>query len=160
MKVMLRESQGVSDAVLVMAWRNSPLVWQGLYTQSRENRPLMWQEHWKWWTSEYRKTWKIFIIQVNDGETTRDVGYLNIGQREHWKPEIGLSVGEVSLWGQGVAKQALLLGIEWLKEHGYKRVHTSILKDNERSIRLFGSLGFKIIGDARENELEVELWIN
>lgn len=160
LKVMIREVNGVSDAVLIMSWRNSPLVWQGLYTQSRENRPLSWSEHWKWWISEFRKTWRIFIIQVNDGETTRDVGYLNIAQRDHWRPEVAVVVGETNLWGQGVGKQALLLGIEWLKEHGYKRVHTSILNSNERSLRLFKSVGFKVIGEAREDETEVECWID
>jgi RimJ/RimL family protein N-acetyltransferase len=157
MQVLLRETRGVGDAVLVMAWRNSPLIWQGLYTQAKENRPLKWDEHWEWWKS--RSTWKIFIIQVNDGETTRDVGYLNIAQCDHWKPEIGISIGEVTLWGQGIAKKALLLGIEWLKAHGYKRVHTSILNNNERSLNMFKSVGFKVIGEARENETEVELWI-
>jgi len=118
---------------------------------------LDWSEHWKWWKS--RIAWKIFFIQVNDGETTRDVGYINVSQLDHWKPEIAIAIGEVSLWGHGVAKQALLLGIEWLKERGYKRVHASILKNNERSLRLFKSLDFKIVGDAREDECEVELWI-
>ena len=159
LKVLLREARNTeSDAVLVLAWRSIPDVYHGLYTQSRENRPLTWSEHWKWWKS--RHTWRIFIIQVNDGETTRDVGYLNIAQLDHWRPEFGIAVSEVALWGQGVAKQALLLGIEWLKEHGYRRVHTSIPKNNERAIRLFKSVGFLVIGDAREDELEVELWID
>ena len=158
LKVMLREAQGVPDATLVLAWRSIPEVYKGLYTQSRENRNPTWDEHWKWWKS--RVTWKIFVIQVNDGETTRDVGYLNIAQLDHWKPEFGISIGECTLWGQGVARQALLLGIEWLKEHGYRRVHTSILGSNERSIKLFKAVGFKVIGEAREGEIEVELWIN
>lgn len=152
MKVILREAQGVSDAVLVMSWRNNLMVWRGLYTQSRENRPLTWEEHWRWWTSDYRKTWRIFIIQVNDGETTRDVGYLNVGQCDSWRPELGIAIGEVSLWGQGIAKQALILGLEWLKEYGYKGVHTTVLKGNSRALKLFESVGFKIVGDAREGE--------
>lgn len=159
MQVLLREAIGVQDATLVMAWRNNPLIWQGLYTQSKENRPLIWEEHWKWWKAR-QANWKIFIIQVNDDETTRDVGYLNIAQTEHWRPEVGISIGEVGLWGKGVARQALLLGIRWLKEHGYKRVHTSILNNNERSLKLFQSLGFKIMGEARDNETEVEMWIS
>ena len=157
LKVLLREAND-NDATLVLAWRSIPNVYAGLYTQHREQRIFTWSEHWKWWKSRY--TWKIFIIQVNDGETTRDVGFLNIAQLDHWRPEFGISIGEVSLWGQGVARQALLLGIEWLKEHGYKRVHTSILNSNERSLRLFKSVGFKVIGEAREDETEVELWIS
>jgi len=150
MKVLLRVAQGVSDAVLVMSWRNSPLVWRGLYTQSRENRPLSWSEHWKWWNTRY--TWKIFIIQVNDGETTRDVGYLNVAQMDYWEPETGIAVGEVDLWGQGVAKEALKLIFEWLRTQGYKYTRTTIPNHNERAKKLYISLGYKVIGDARADE--------
>ncbi len=154
--VLLREAQ-VSDAELILAWRSIPEVYHGLYTQRKENRVLTWAEHWKWWKTRY--TWKVFIIQVNDGETTRSVGYVNLGQLDHWKPEVGLVIGETTLWGQGIAKQALLLAIEWLKGKGYKRVHTSILKDNEGSMKLFQSVGFNIVGEARDGEWEVELRI-
>lgn len=154
---MLRSSQD-SDATLVLAWRTIPQVYQGSYTQSREQHTFTWQEHWNWWKAR-QANWKIFIIQVNDGDTTRDVGYINLAQLEHWRPEIAVAIGEINLWGQGVAKKALLLAMQWLKDNGYKRVHTSILKNNERSRRLFKSLGFIDIGDAREDEVEVELWI-
>jgi len=154
--VLLRESHD-ADAALVLAWRTIPQVYAGLYTQSRTNHVPNWEEHWRWWKS--RPYWNIFIIQVNDGSSTRDVGYLNIAQLEHWRPELGIAIGETTLWGQGVAKQALLLGIKWLKEHSYKRVHTSILDNNERALRLFKSVGFRVMGEAREDETEVELWI-
>jgi len=152
MKVLLRTAQGVSDAVLVMAWRSIPDVYNGLYTQHRENRPLGWGEHWKWWASDYRKTWKIFIIQVNDGETTRDVGYLNVAQMDYWEPETGIAVGEIGLWGQGVAKESLKLIFEWLRTQGYKYTRTTIPNHNERAKRLYLSLGYKLIGDARPDE--------
>jgi RimJ/RimL family protein N-acetyltransferase len=154
--VLIREARD-SDATLVLSWRSIPQVYAGLYSQSRTNHVPTWDEHWRWWKT--RTNWKIFIIQVNDGETTRDVGYLNIAQCEHWRPEFGISIGEANLWGQGIAKQALLLGIAWLKDHGYKRVHTSISNNNERALRLAKGLGFKVMGEAREGETEVELWI-
>ena len=156
MKILLREARD-TDAALVLAWRSIPRVYQGLYTQSMTNHVPSWPEHWAWWKSRYN--WKIFIIQVNDWETTRDVGYLNIAQLDHWRPEFGISIGETTFWGKGVAREALKLGIEWLREHGYKRVHTSILNNNERAIKLFIGLGFKVIGQAREDETEVELRI-
>lgn len=154
--VLLRESCD-ADASLILAWRTIPQVYAGLYTQSRTNHVINWDEHWCWWKTP--RNWKIFIIQVNDGVFTRDVGYLNITQLEHWRPEFGITVGETTLWGQGVAREALLLGIKWLKEHGYTRVHTSILDNNERTLRLFKGLGFRVMGPARKDETEVELWI-
>ena len=149
MKVLLREAT-ISDLELILAWRLIPDVYQGLYTQSKENRPLTWDEHYNWWMT--RKTWKIFIIQVNDGKWTRDVGYVNIGQLDSWRPEIGIAIGEVTLHGQGVGKQALQLALEWLKEQGYEQTHTTILDNNEKAKGLFKSLGYYCVGKAREGE--------
>ena len=152
--MLLRDATD-SDMELVLAWRNNPQVWAGTYTQSKENRPLTWEEHFKWWRSRYN--WQTFIIQVNDDLWTRDVGYLNIGQLDNWNPEISIYVGETLLWGQGIGSKALKLAINSLKEHKYNAVHTTILKNNERAIRLFRSLGFTRYGEARENEYEVQL---
>ncbi len=82
----------------------------------------------------------------------RDIGVVNIGQLDHWSPEIGVYLGEVTLWGKGYGKLSIELALEWLSNHGYKHCHTTILDSNERSIRLFESLGFKRLGDARQNE--------
>jgi RimJ/RimL family protein N-acetyltransferase len=156
-KVKLREAKR-SDIELILAWRNNPLVWQGSYTQAKENRPLTWQEHWKWWQNNTAR--KIFIIKLVNGENTqRDVGYLSISNLNK-TPEFSISIGEVSLWGQGVGKEALKLGIKWLKEHGYKKVSASILKNNERSLKLFTSLGFKIMGELRKDEWVVKLCLS
>lgn len=148
--VLLREAK-YKDAELILKWRNNPLVWQGSYTQNKENRPITWYEHWKWWSG--RVFWQTFIIQVDK----RDVGYVNIGKLNSTKPEIGIAVGETELWGKGIGKQALKLAIEWIKGKGYKTVYAGVLKDNERSLKLFNSIGFKVVGDVREGELALEL---
>lgn len=140
---------------LILAWRNNPLIWQGLYQQAKEDKPIDWYEHWNWWHTRYN--WKQFIIQVNDNNIwTRDIGYINIGQLDHWCPEVAIVIGEVSLWGQGIGRQALSLALDWLEELGYQKTHTTILKNNKRSIKLFESLGFQRVGDAREGEWAYE----
>ena len=82
------------DLRLMLAWRNNPQVYQGIYNQSVENRKLTWEEHTNWFASR-NKDWRTFIIEYN-GEP---VGVVTIGQLDHWCPEIGYYVGEVSLWG-------------------------------------------------------------
>lgn len=134
-----------ADLPLIMAWRNNPLVYQGFYAQRQS---LKWEEHYSWWMSR-NKDWREFIIVFED----RDVGVVTLGQLDHWSPEIGYFVGETTLWGQGVGKEAVRLGLEWLKEYGREYCHTTVLKDNLRSIRLLRSLGFKYLGQARENEI-------
>ena len=77
---------------------------------------------------------------------------VNIGQLDHWSPEIGYFVGEVSLWGKGVGKEAVRQSLGWLKEYGKEYAHTTILDNNTVSIKLIESLGFKKFGKARECE--------
>jgi RimJ/RimL family protein N-acetyltransferase len=64
-------------------------------------------------------------------------------------PEVGLYIGEVELWGQGVGKQALTQMLELLPE---RAAYAVIHRKNERSIKLFTSLGFKKIGKARKGQ--------
>ena len=143
MEILLRDAQ-YHDLELIMAWRSTPLIYEGFYTQ---NRPLTWEEHTNWWNSR-NKDWRNFIIIYE----LRKVGSLTIGQLDHWSPEIGYLIGEVTLWGKGIGREAVKLALQYIKDYGKDYCHTTVLKNNERSLRLLGSLGFKILGDAREGE--------
>jgi len=133
------------DLELMMAWRSHPLVYEGFYTQTK---PLKWDEHFDWFTTR-NKDWRTFIILFE----SRKVGIVTIGQLDHWSPEIGYYIGEVTLWGQGVGKEAVSLALRWLKDRGYKYTHTTVLSKNKRSLELLKSLGFEILGNARKGEL-------
>ena len=107
--IILREATK-ADLPLIMAWRSNPLCYSGFYQQTE---PLKWDEHINWWQSR-NQDWREFIIIYE----TRDVGIVTIGQLDHWSPEIGYFVGEVSLWGKGIGKQAVSLALDWLREYG------------------------------------------
>ena len=136
-----------SDVVTIFHWRNNPLIYQGSYTQRMQNRQLTWTEHEIWYNT--RQNWKCFIIQLAE---VGDIGYVNISQLDSWTPEIGYAIGEPSLWGRGHGKRAVELTLDWLREHGYKYTHATVLDDGERSIRLLQSLGFECRGKARPGE--------
>ena len=158
MTVLLRELTD-NDLELVLAWRSNPEVFSAFYQQGHLGKGApTWEGHYRWWHSRYN--WKRWIIQVNDGETTRDVGQVTFAQLDNWNPEVGILIGEVTLWGKGVGKKALSLALDWLRNKGYEKVHTTILKGNERAIRLHESVGFKRTGEARKMEWAYELsWI-
>ena len=137
-----------TDLPLMMAWRSNPLIYEGFYTQTKS---LTWEEHIKWWESRYN--WKSFIVCLLLNNRIRKIGVVTLGQLDHWNPEIGFYIGEVSLWGQGYGKEAVALGVEWLKEHGYTATHTTVKKDNKGSLKLLQSLGFEITNEAREGEV-------
>lgn len=151
LQVSLREATE-ADLPLMLAWRNNPLIWKGFYTQSRANRHLSWDEHQSWWRS--RKNWRIFIVQVAYDLYQRPVGVVSFGQLDHWAPEIGFYL-DISVWGQGIGKEAVRQGLEWLKNQGFTGCQTTVLESNEASIRLMKGLGFEILGPAREGELFV-----
>jgi len=142
--IILREAQR-DDYELMMAWRSNPLIYQGFYQQKE---PLCWDEHINWLSSR-NKDWRTFMV-LYDG---RRVGVVTIGQLDHWSPEIGYYIGEISLWGKGVGKQAVNEALEWLKAYGKEYCHTTVLEKNKRSLSLLKSLGFSIFGKARQGEV-------
>jgi len=133
-----------ADLPLMLAWRSQEKVYQGFYTQ---REPLKWEEHIHWFKGR-NQDWVTFIIIYE----TRPVGVVVIGQLDHWSPEIGYYVGEVSLWGKGIGKEAVKSALSWIKSGGKEYAHTTILDNNKRSISLIKSLGFKKFGKAREGE--------
>lgn len=135
-----------SDYDLILAWRNNPLINRGFYSQSKGHL-IDWDEHIEWLNS--RSNWTQFIIEHGG----RRIGCVSIGQQDHWSPEIGYYIGEPSSWGQGLGHQAVELALRYLTERGYEYTHTTVLKDNARSLNLLLGLGFKVLGDARQDEV-------
>jgi len=133
------------DLPLMMAWRSNPLVYEGFYQQTK---PLQWGEH-EHWFSTRNKGWRTFIIEYME----RPVGVVTIGQLDHWSPEIGYYVGEVSLWNCGVGTHAVSLALDYLEKKRYEHCHTTVLETNKASLKLLEKLGFEILGKAREGEL-------
>lgn len=137
------------DLPLMMAWRSSPLVYAGFYQQTR---PLIWEEHFSWWESR-NSDWRSFLCLYDD----RPIGVVNIGQLDHFSPEIGYFIGEVSLWGQGLGVRMVSLGLMWLRRYSQEHkhithVHTTIKDDNKSSIKLIKKLGFNRGMKARKGE--------
>ena len=148
MDVMLRRATD-ADMALVMAWRSHPTVYAGFYTQKK---PLTWDEHKTWWESR-NQDWREFVIEITDCDlNVRPVGIVTVGQLDNYSPEIGYAIGETSLWGKGIASQAVWLVCEWLKQKGYKDVHTTILDKNVASQKVCKKVGFKRVCAARDGE--------
>jgi len=143
MKVLLREATE-SDLELIMAWRSNPVIYEGFYSQIKS---LTWEEHLNWWETQ-NKDAKVFIV-IFEG---RKVGVVRVNCLSHWAPEIGWYIGEVSLWGKGIGKEAVRLGLDYIKSQGKEYARTTILDSNERGIRLAKSLGFEKLSKAREKE--------
>ena len=140
------------DLPLMLAWRNNPLLFQGFYTQSRGNHLITWEEHLAWWKNR-PSTWHTYIIMLTEGEYSRPIGVVNVGQIEHWSPELGVYLNPTD-WRHGYAREALLQLVTLVKFTFHRDYcHTTILKSNIASIELFKSLGFSYMAEAREGEI-------
>ena len=136
---------------LTMAWRSSPLVYKGMYQQKG---PLTWSEHIEWFYGR-NKDWRHLMIWYTENPEKygpRRVGVVTIGQLDHWSPEIGYYIGEISLWGQGCGKESVRQGLKYILDYGRTAAHTTIRDDNIVSIKLIGGLRFTRLGPARPGE--------
>lgn len=134
--VRLRELNE-ADLELLLAWRSNPQVYQYFSSQTGA---LVWADHFTWWcTRKHRKDW---IILLSENNHERRVGSLNVSRLETGSPEIGLLIGETTLWGQGVASRALRFALTWLKGEKYESAQAKIHPKNVASVRLFEREGF------------------
>lgn len=129
------------DLELLLAWRSHPLVYRHFEEQ---DAPLEWDNHHSWWLSrEARRDW---IIAVHDGEESRDVGSVYATGLNEEAPAVGVYVGEVSAWGQGIASQAVEFALGWLRNQGFSAATARIHSENIGSRRLFRNAGFNLTG--------------
>jgi RimJ/RimL family protein N-acetyltransferase len=162
---------------LMLAWRNNPEIYRYYYQQStRPSSAIRWEEHVAWFSSR-NADWKTFIIELLEKEdipsspaslmaiVARPIGVLTIGILDHWEADMGIYIGETSLWGQGAGRSALKLGVQWLRQYAKDHTHlvaakATIMNGNERARRLFQSEGFERVCAARPGESQYRLWLS
>lgn len=139
------------DLELLMAWRSHPKLYRSLYGQ---DGPLTWEDHLSWWRE--RENRRDYIITVNEGERWRDVGVVTLTGLDTDRPAVGVWVGEVTLWGNGVATEAVEFAVDWLDDHGYPVVTAEIFEENSSSQHVFEKVGFTQVEHIGENRIEYE----
>jgi len=123
-----------NDLELILAWRLNPDVHRYFKTSSKK---ITWEEHIDWYNSRKNRIDWIVIYE------NRKVGLVNINNLDSATPEIGIRIGETSLWGKGVGAESIKLAIEWLVVGGYKEACATVSKKNTYSKNLWNKLGFK-----------------
>jgi len=84
---------------------------------------------------------------------SRPVGFTNF---RDVKPnakscEVGIGIGEPSLWGKHLGREALQLEVTYLqKDLGMHRIGLSVIAHNDRAIWMYKSLGFVVAGVERD----------
>jgi [ribosomal protein S5]-alanine N-acetyltransferase len=86
-----------------------------------------------------------FAIELVDSH--RHVGNIKLGpvEVEHGRGDIGIIVGDRSVWGQGIASEAVRLLTEWaFVELGLRKVTAGAYGSNVGSVRAFERAGFHV----------------
>ena len=119
---------------------------------------MEWQEHVNWWESR-NEDWVGWMVLYGTDGSWRPIGVLSIGQLDSWQPDIGIFIGEVTLWGNGIGREMLAFGMEWLMARKYHNARATIKPENTGSIKIFEFVGFERVCEARNGEdLYVARW--
>lgn len=148
-RVWLQQLYGstyMSYLPLLLAWAQNKAIWTHMPT-SRQGEALSWEKHVAWWANRPPDRYDM-IIQYTEDTWTRPIGQAHISGLNTPMPEAGLYIGESSLWGKGLGKQALRL----LCDHTSKPLGAHIHPDNLASTRIFEACGFRYAGPGRNGQ--------
>lgn len=141
MNIMLRNVNKKNDLELILSWRSNPDIYKWFKIQ---DGPLKWKDHLEYW--ERRDINSDFLILVDN----RRVGLISINDLGKVS-EISIMIGEVSLWGQGIAKKALNIFLTKNMNHETKII-ANVRFDNTGSRKLFESVGFELMVNFQDHE--------
>ncbi len=142
----------VTDLPIMLAWGQNSEIWKYMPT-SRRGEKLTWEKHHEWFVKRTSRADFMIIAKGTHDAWARAVGVVHVTNSQHPAPEVGLYIGETTLWGQGIGKRALSLVLDILFiSHSAQKVYAVIHPRNKRSVKLFTSAGFKKVGKARHGQ--------
>ncbi|HSQ26755.1 MAG TPA: GNAT family protein [Anaerolineales bacterium] len=140
-----------SDTPLFVEWLNDPEVTQGLNIYL----PLSTAYEEKWFENMLNRPIDEhpMLIEVQQGDVWRPIGNCGFHNLD-WRcrsGEVGIFIGEKSLWNQGFGSEAMRL----LLQHGFdtlnlNRIGLYVYSTNPRAIRSYEKVGFVLEGRKRQ----------
>ncbi len=140
-----------SDTPLFVEWLNDPEVTQGLNIYI----PLSTAYEEKWFENMLKGPMDEYpmLIEVMQDDGWRPVGNCGFHNLD-WRcrsGEVGIFIGEKSLWNQGFGTEAMCL----LLQHGFdtlnlNRIGLYVYSTNPRAIRSYEKVGFVLEGRKRQ----------
>jgi RimJ/RimL family protein N-acetyltransferase len=150
-RVILREITE-EDSETVVRWRNAELGGKVFFSDEvlTVERQLEWMKAYRQNLSD-----RAFIIEKD----RRPIGMVSLYNIHEDKAEFGrLLIGETEFRGQGFAKEASKMVLDYgFNKLGLKSIYARVFEDNEPAVRLYLSLGFKVIEKEMNKERRVIL---
>ena len=127
------------DCELLWEWANDPIV----RSASFRSDSIPWEEHLKWFNNKLNSSNCYHFITVNT--LNQPIGQIRFEIDKHLKSVVSISLDSKHR-GQGYGKLMLQMAINKLFQHiSVNHIQALIKPDNVASIRLFESVGFKIV---------------
>ncbi|MBI2984035.1 MAG: GNAT family N-acetyltransferase [Candidatus Kerfeldbacteria bacterium] len=145
--VNLRPPDKQRDLELVTVWINRPQVWQYLKTSTPKTREM----EIEWFDGLAKHPDDIvLIIETKDGAAIGIIGLHRINWR-HGFATTGAFIGEPSYWNRGYGTDAKMMLLEYaFNTLGLRKVLSSVIAFNARSVAYSLKCGYRVIGRRRQ----------
>ncbi len=129
-----------TDEKLLFAWANDPIARQASF----HSAPIIWEEHQHWFAEKLRDA--RFVIYVGESRSGEPVGQVRF---ELHKERAILSVVVAPTFrGQGWGRELIWFSTRTLARTGFTgRIEAFVKPENQASVRLFESAGFRRVGN-------------
>jgi len=121
-------------------------------------RPMNLAQEESWFERQNSDSSSINFAIAHQGQHVGGCGYLNINH-QHRHAEVGIFIGEKSLWDQGLGRDALATivdyGFQYLNFH---RIYLRVFAENKRAIHSYEKVGFQHEGRWRQAEWRHGRW--
>lgn len=154
-RVLLRPLAS-TDLRRCVKWFSDPEV---IYFLGR-NAPVTMAEEERWFRDYERRTdEQIFAIEV-EGNHIGNLGLHKI-DRVHRKADVGIVIGEPTLWSKGYGTEAMRVALGYAFDVlGLNKVSLDVLEYNVRAIHTYERLGFQREGLHREDVYKDGRFVN
>jgi N-acetyltransferase len=137
-----------ADAPHLVRWANDPdFAW---YQWGRRPGRFADEEAGRKWMDVITERRGVVFVIEHEGRPIGQANYRDL-QPKGKSAEVGVGIGEPSLWGKGLGREALGLLVKHLVDDlGVHRVTLSVLAYNDRAISSYRAAGFEVEGIERD----------
>jgi RimJ/RimL family protein N-acetyltransferase len=125
----------IDDARRIFEWRNMP----EMIPLSRTQKPVAWQEHWRWFQRIIAGREHLLLIVLLGEEPIGEIRFDRLTERT-WEISILLVPKHT---GRRLGVQALTLACQEIFALGAEQIIAIIRKENQRSVIAFQKAGFR-----------------
>ncbi|OFX23167.1 MAG: hypothetical protein A2033_15495 [Bacteroidetes bacterium GWA2_31_9] len=130
-----------SDVKKKTEWVNNEIVNETLMFDF----PLSLSESLEWYRKTHfnRNRWDFAICEIQSDNLIGMTGLIDLSYR-HRRAQFYITIGEMSAWGKGYAKEVIPLTLEFaFKELGLEKVYLFTFDNNVKARTIYEKMGFK-----------------